>query len=226
MKKEFLKKPLKAVLFDMDGVLFDSMPYHADAWHEVMKMHGMNLEKEEAYMHEGRTGRETINLISKRQKGRAATDAEMNAIYESKCKLFNANPPAPEMPGAMNLLSALKQSGIKIVLVTGSGQHSLFDRLEIHYPGIFSKDKMVTAYDVKNGKPNPEPYLKGLEKAGVLADEAIVVENAPLGVESAHAASIFTVAVNTGPLNPQVLVDSGANLVFPSLNKLVEVWTK
>lgn len=226
MKKEFLKKPLKAVLFDMDGVLFDSMPYHADAWHEVMKMHGMNLEKEEAYMHEGRTGRETINLISKRLRGREATDAEMNAIYEGKCKLFNANPPAPEMPGAMDLLSALKQSGIKIVLVTGSGQHSLFDRLEIHYPGIFSKDKMITAYDVKNGKPNPEPYIKGLEKAGVFADEAIVVENAPLGVESAHAASIFTVAVNTGPLNPQILKDSGANLVFPSLNKLVEVWIK
>jgi len=226
MKKDFLKKPLKAVLFDMDGVLFDSMPYHANAWHEVMKMHGMDLPKEEAYMHEGRTGRETINLICKRQKGREATAVEMESIYESKCELFNANPPAPEMPGANDLLNALKQAGIEIVLVTGSGQHSLFDRLEVHYPGIFAKDKMVTAYDVVKGKPNPEPYLKGLEKAGVSADEAIVVENAPLGVEAAHAANIFTVAVNTGPLDPQVLKDSGANIVFPSVNGLVEAWTK
>ncbi len=226
MKKDFLKKPLKAVLFDMDGVLFDSMPYHANAWHEVMKMHGMHLPKEEAYMHEGRTGRETINLICKRQKGREATAVEMESIYESKCELFNANPPAPEMPGANDLLNALKQAGIEIVLVTGSGQHSLFDRLEVHYPGIFAKDKMVTAYDVVKGKPNPEPYLKGLEKAGVSADEAIVVENAPLGVEAAHAANIFTVAVNTGPLDPQVLKDSGANIVFPSVNQLVEAWTK
>ena len=46
---------LKAVLFDMDGVLFNSMPYHADAWHTVMERHGLHLSREEAYMHEGRT---------------------------------------------------------------------------------------------------------------------------------------------------------------------------
>ena len=50
-----MKKKLKAVLFDMDGVLFDSMPYHSEAWHTVMKSHGLTLSREEAYMHEGRT---------------------------------------------------------------------------------------------------------------------------------------------------------------------------
>lgn len=47
---------LKAALFDMDGVLFNSMPYHADAWHKVMERHGLHLSREEAYLHEGRTG--------------------------------------------------------------------------------------------------------------------------------------------------------------------------
>ncbi|KAB6345460.1 HAD family hydrolase, partial [Bacteroides xylanisolvens] len=56
-----MKKKLKAVLFDMDGVLFDSMPYHSEAWHTVMKSHGLTLSREEAYMHEGRTGASTIN---------------------------------------------------------------------------------------------------------------------------------------------------------------------
>ena len=51
-----MKKKLKAVLFDMDGVLFNSMPYHSEAWHQVMKTHGLDLSREEAYMHEGRTG--------------------------------------------------------------------------------------------------------------------------------------------------------------------------
>ena len=51
---------LKAVLFDMDGVLFNSMPYHAEAWHKVMLAHGLNLSREEAYLHEGRTGAGTI----------------------------------------------------------------------------------------------------------------------------------------------------------------------
>ena len=58
---------------------------------------------------------------------------------------------------------------------------------------------MVTAFDVKYGKPHPEPYLMGLEKAGVHANEAFVVENAPMGVEAGVAAGIFTIAVNTGP---------------------------
>ena len=60
---------LKAVFFDMDGVLFNSMPYHAEAWHQVMKQYGMNLSREEAYMHEGRTGAGTINIVSLRDRG-------------------------------------------------------------------------------------------------------------------------------------------------------------
>ena len=79
---------------------------------------------------------------------------------------------------------------------------------------------MVTAYDVKYGKPHPEPYLMGLQKAGVAANEAIVIENAPMGVEAGVAAGIFTIAVNTGPLPDQVLLDRGANLLFPNMATL------
>ena len=74
---------------------------------------------------------------------------------------------------------------------------------------------MVTAFDVKHGKPHPEPYLMGLAKAGVSASEAVVIENAPLGVQAAHAAGIYTMAVNTGPLSPKVLLDAGADIVLP-----------
>ena len=57
---------LKATLFDMDGVLFDSMKNHATAWNKAMKLYGMTLTEEEAYMHEGRTGASTINIVSVR----------------------------------------------------------------------------------------------------------------------------------------------------------------
>ena len=60
----------------------------------------------------------------------------------------------------------------------------------------------------------------GLQKAGVAANEAIVIENAPMGVEAGVAAGIFTIAVNTGPLPDQVLVDRGANLLFPDMATL------
>lgn len=211
-----MKKKLKAVLFDMDGVLFDSMPYHSEAWHTVMKSHGLTLSREEAYMHEGRTGASTINIVFQRELGREATQEEIESIYQEKSVLFNSYPEAKRMPGAWELLQKVKKDGLVPMVVTGSGQLSLLERLEHNYPGMFRKELMVTAFDVKYGKPNPEPYLMALKKGGLKADEAIVVENAPLGVEAGHNAGIFTIAVNTGPLDGQVLLDAGADLLLPS----------
>ena len=85
---------------------------------------------------------------------------------------------------------------------------------------------MVTAFDVRHGKPDPEPYLMGLHKAGVQAHEAVVVENAPIGVQAGHAAGIFTIAVNTGPLDGQVLLEAGADRLFPSMKALCEEWER
>ena len=86
------------------------------------------------------------------------------------------------------------------------------------------KELMVTAFDVKYGKPHPEPYLMALKKGDLKADEPVVIENAPLGVEAGHKAGIFTIAVNTGPLDGQVLLDAGADLLFPSMQALCDSW--
>ena len=217
---------LKSVLFDMDGVLFDSMPYHAEAWNKTMKAHGLNLSREEAYMHEGRTGAGTINIVCQRQLGRDATQEEIESIYLEKSIEFNKHPQAERMPGAWELLQKIKAEGIIPTVVTGSGQASLLDRLEHNFPGMFRQELMVTAFDVKYGKPNPEPYLMALEKGGLKPNEAIVIENAPLGVEAGHKAGIFTIAVNTGPLNWEILLNAGADLLFPSMQALCESWEK
>lgn len=208
----------------MDGVLFNSMPYHSEAWHQVMKRHGMQLSREEAYMHEGRTGASTINILYQRELGRDATHKEIEDLYNEKSMIFNTYPEAERMPGAWELLQKVKNIGLIPTVVTGSGQHSLLDRLEHNFPGMFQQELMVTAFDVKYGKPNPEPYLMALKKSGLQPGEAIVVENAPLGVEAGHRAGIFTIAVNTGPLDGQVLLDAGADILFPSMTALYEHW--
>jgi len=208
----------------MDGVLFNSMPYHAEAWHKVMEANGFDLSKEEAYLHEGRTGAGTINIVCQRQYGRQATQEEIERIYQEKSFEFNQYPEPERMSGAWELLQKVKACGLVPMVVTGSGQRSLIDRLEHSFPGMFKKELMVTAFDVKHGKPDPEPYLMALSKGGFSADEAIVIENAPLGVEAGHQAKIFTIAVNTGPLDGQVLLDAGADLLFPSMTKLCENW--
>lgn len=216
--------PIKAVLFDMDGVLFDSMPLHAESWASTCRAVGWVMSEEEVYMNEGRTAHSTINMLTQRQFGRDTHAEEVAHIYALKCERFNRHPEAPKMPGANEVLQVVKQAGKSIVVVTGSGQASLLERLTSHYPGFFDLARVVSSKDVQHGKPHPEPYLMGLEKAGHLHPwEAIVVENAPLGVRAAVAAGCFTIAVNTGPLAPSVLADEGAHLVLSSMHELAEV---
>ncbi len=215
---------LKAVLFDMDGVLFDSMPNHAHAWSAAMTELGLPMTPEEAYLHEGRTGNGTINILTQRYWSRDVTPEEAKRIYQAKSDIFNRLPEAGQMPGAAELLQQVKASGCTPVLVTGSAQKSLIERLNLNFPHIFAPERMVTGFDVRHGKPHPEPYLMGLERAGVAPWEALVVENAPLGVQAATAAHIFTVAVNTGPLPDEVLLEAGANVLFPSVQALCDGW--
>ena len=223
-RNKLSKLQLKTVLFDMDGVLFDSMPYHAEAWHKVMKKNNLNIAPKEVYLNEGRTGNDTINMISQRELGRDATNDEIAAIYEQKSDLFNSYPEADRMRGAYSLLLKVKSEGLTPMVVTGSGQKSLLDRLEKHFPNTFKKELIVSAYDVKKGKPNPEPYLMALKRGNYDPCEAIVIENAPLGVQSAVAAGIFTIAVNTGPLDESVLTEAGADVVFPTMRALADNW--
>ena len=225
-KNHYTNINLKAVLFDMDGILFNSMPNHTEAWHKTMAQFGFTLSREEAYMHEGRTGAATINIVSQRERGFDATEEEIKRIYQAKSDLFNQYPKAERMPGAWEVLTQIKEAGLIPMVVTGSGQTSLLDRLNQNFPDIFKRELMVTAFDVKYGKPNPEPYLMALKKGGLQPNEALVVENAPLGVQAGIAAGIFTIAVNTGPLPDHVLLDQGANILFHSMTDFNEHWNE
>jgi HAD superfamily hydrolase (TIGR01509 family) len=214
----------KAVFFDMDGVLFDSMAYHASAWVSAMTEIGIPFTIQEAYMNEGRTGQSTIDGSFKKHLQRSSTEEERETIYRLKSKYFEAFDPSPTIPFALEMLQKVKAAGLDIFLVTGSGQPSLLDSLQIHFPNIFVKDRMITGFDVVHGKPHPEPYLMALKKSKLKANEVVVIENAPLGVESATTAGLFTIAINTGPLDPEVLYKSGANIVLESMESLHKNW--
>lgn len=224
---EFLSEKLghlQAFLFDMDGVLYDSMPHHAIAWKKAMDDIGLSITEEDVYMNEGRTGLSTINLFAEGQWCRTVEAQEAERIYSLKASYFNSMQPVRPMPGARELLNSIKNQGIQIVLVTGSGQTSLLERLERDFPCIFQEEKMVTSADVKFGKPHPEPYLMALKKIGIDASEAIVVENAPLGIRAARAAGISTIALNTGPLDDNVLWQEDPTFLFSSLQDFLKAW--
>ena len=217
----------KAVLFDMDGVIYDSMPNHSVSWHDSMKDFGLDMPYEGAYTYEGMRGVETIKTLARAQWNRELTDEEAQEMYTHKAKLFAHHcqlTPAHIMPGIKTLMEQIKSDGLNICVVTGSAQHALLDKLLIDFDGLLREEFIVTAFDVTHGKPDPEPYLMGMKKCGVEPWETIVVENAPLGVRAAVAARCFSIAVNTGPLPDKVLSDEGANLIFPQMTILSQQW--
>ena len=217
----------KAVLFDMDGVLYDSMPNHAIAWQESMAKFGIHMTADDAYATEGARGVDTIRQMVFQQQRREIDEAEAQRMYDEKSRIFHSLPEAPLMPGILDLMQQIHAAGIQCGIVTGSGQLPLIERLKRDFGAFVDEKHITTAYDVKRGKPAPDPYLTGLQKTGGLQpNEAIVIENAPLGVRAGHAAHIFTIAVNTGPLANEELLGAGADLIFPTMVELSCCWQK
>ena len=215
----------KAVLFDMDGVLYNSMPNHAIAWQESMAQFGIHMTAGDAYATEGARGVDTIRKMVLRQQGREIDEAEAQRMYDVKTQIFHSLPEAPVMEGMPELMQTLTDNGLMCCVVTGSGQRPLIQRILSDFGAYVHEEHITTAYDVQRGKPHPDPYLIGLQKAGGLKPwEAVVVENAPLGIRAGVAARIFTIGVNTGPLPDQTLLDAGADLLFPSMAELCESW--
>lgn len=215
-------KRFKAALIDMDGVLYDSMRGHAASWKKMCDEIGLDTDRDEFYMYEGMTGKATINLLMKRERGHEVSDEEAARLYAIKTANFKALGPAPVMPGAQRMIAALGALGMTRVLVTGSAQASLLDKLEHDYPGVFVDGRRVTALDVKQGKPYPEPYLKGASLVGADPADCMVVENAPLGVRAGKAAGCFVCAVMTGPIPREEFVKEGADLIFNSMEEFAD----
>lgn len=214
----------KAVLFDMDGVLYDSMPHHAIAWQESMKRFGIDMTEADAYATEGARGIDTIRQIATRQ-GKEVSLEEAQRMYDEKSRIFHEMPDAPIFEGVFDMMEKIKRAGMTVNVVTGSGQRPLIQRLLNDFGRYLDENHITTAYDVKRGKPYPDPYLMGLQKAGNLKPfEGIVVENAPLGVRSGVSAGIFTVAINTGPLPDKALLDEGADVLYDKMTQFRNEW--
>lgn len=215
----------KCVLFDMDGVLYDSMRNHAAAWQEAMAQFDIHFTAADSYATEGARGVDTIRHFVRQQQGREIDEAEAQRMYDVKADLFHRMPTAEIFPGVLDIMQKIQSSGLTIGVVTGSGQRPLIKRLLSDFQGFLTEDHIVSAYDVQRGKPNPDPYLMGLRKTGNYEPwQGIVVENAPLGVRAGSAANIFTVGINSGPLPDSALSDNGANIVLQRMTELCDLW--
>ena len=214
----------RAYFFDMDGVLFNSMPHHAIAWEEVMKEHDLPFTAYDCYLNEGRTGESVIREAMWKARNRDATPDEIKQIYTEKSERFNLLAQQAGgtvvIDGVAEVLRYVQSTGSQIWVVTGSGMRSLLDNLNNALPPVFQRDRMITAFDVTHGKPDPEPYLKAWERSGLKKEQCFVIENAPLGICSGKAAGLTVYAVNTGILTREDLAQ--ADQVFDSMAELLD----
>ncbi|MDD5409456.1 MAG: HAD family phosphatase [Candidatus Omnitrophica bacterium] len=211
--KKLTVKP-QAIIFDMDGVIVDSMPYHFIAWYEALRPWGVRVSCFEVYAQEGERWETTLKGLLKREKIKP-TRKVLSAIFRLRQKVFKRYFKRHIFHGAYELLAELKKQGFMLGLVTGSPLNEVKRILPVKLRSLFTA--VVAGNQVKNGKPHPEPYLRAAKLLGLEPQACLVIENAPLGIISARRAGMPCIAISTS-LPKEYL--SNANIVVNRLDQI------
>lgn len=205
---------VKSVIFDMDGVITNTMPDHYRSWKTVFKEEGVHVTYEDIYKREGQPGLSSVTEIFAEHK-KVFSEQEAAKVLRRKEALFKKIVQTRFIPGARTFLRHLHKKNIRLALVTGTSRHELCRILPASLRDLFSV--IVTGNEVKHGKPHPEPYLKSLHKLKIKPSQAVVIENAPFGIRSAKQAGLTCLALETS-LPKKYLRE--ADMVFSSFNEL------
>lgn len=189
MKSE---KKYKGVLFDFDGVVIDSMHQHYDAWSKAFAEKGITFSKESFFQLEGQ-GLPTIARMLGKPYG--LQEKELLDIIEAKARHYYSFEKIKFYDSFFEVIDFLQSRNIPMAVVTGGNRDRVSVVIENYLKDYFSA--IVTIDDVKNGKPDPEPFTKGAEMLFLNPAECIVIENAPLGIKAAKAAGCKVIAVKT-----------------------------
>lgn len=193
------KNRLKAVIFDLDGVITDSARYHYLAWKELADE--LAIPFDEAYNEKlkGVSRMESLELILRNGDATERyTTEEKEAMAEKKNdnykELIRQITPADILPGILDFLKELKAHGIKIALASVS-KNAPFIIGQLELNEYF--DYIADAAKVPNAKPFPDIFLAGQQEFGVRPEECVGVEDARTGVEAIHRAGMKAVGVGT-----------------------------
>jgi sugar-phosphatase len=197
----------QALLFDLDGVLIDSTPAVTRVWSKWARARGFDPEEVVAHAH----GRPSIATV-REYLPNADHEAENRIVERSEIEDLDGVVP---LPGARELLDSLPANRWTIVT---SGTRALAG-VRLRAAGLPAPKNFVTATDVVNGKPHPEPFLKAAEILGVVASDCVVVEDAPAGIRAGKAAGARVIAFPT-TAERSLLLEAGADWIVKDCSKI------
>lgn len=193
-RAEGRSSPLCAVIFDMDGVLVDSGEPHKESWKALGRELGRPITDEEFAHAFGRPSRDIIlSLFGAHLSPEAvrAMDERKEALYRELIRDH-----VPIMSGAPALLARLARSGLRLAIGSSGPIENIRLVVDALKPGP-GFEAIVSGFDVKRGKPDPEVFLLAAERLGVAPAQALVVEDAPVGIEAARRAGMRVVALTS-----------------------------
>lgn len=203
------------VLFDMDGVLVDSYDAHLESWRALAAEEGLPFDREALTRMFGRTSHEMIGeLWPARGADSQRLSRRKEAIYRGLVEQR-----FPAMPGAAELVTALEAAGFALALASSGPPENV--ELALERLGVRERfDAVVTGRDVDRGKPDPQVFLLAAERLGLPPDRCVVVEDAPPGVEAAHAAGMAVVVLLSTGRRREDFAGCAPELVVSSLAEL------
>lgn len=194
---------MKGIIFDMDGVLVDAMPSHAEAMRSAINEEtGHEIDKKIVFLLEGMPGPGLVKEIFKRESiDKEIDDTLAEKISKRKKELFKQMQKSQAIEGAKKLIEDLRNCSCLKAIVSGAARKEVEALLDKNI-GIKNFDIIIAGDDVEEGKPYPSPFQTALKRMKLEPSEAIVVENAPLGVEAAIRAGIkYVITLNNTPLD-------------------------
>jgi beta-phosphoglucomutase len=175
---------IKGLLFDMDGVLFDTERVYLNTWIKVFHEYGYEMSKD-VYISVMGTGRENVKKVFLDAFGR---DLPIDEMYKEKDEQLLSVVRKGQVPlklGAKELLSASRKKGYKIALATSAKRERLDIQLKTKNMEEYF-DAIICGDDVSKGKPDPEIFLKACYKLGLKPENCIVIEDSPAGIKGAY----------------------------------------
>jgi len=180
---------IKAILFDFDGVLAETMEDHFLAWQKVFKDYGVEIKREDYFVLEGMK----MIKIAKKLSEENNINPDPEIIVKLKDEYYLKNHSFAFYPKVEELIDLLKRKKSLLALVSASPREKLHRTVPAEFLKKF--DTVISEEDSKNGKPSPDPYLNAAESLGVSPKECLVIENAPLGIKSAKNAEMYCIAI-------------------------------